>query len=158
MRAYKVNGIPTGATLAVTSVSAFIHLFIVSIIIYVASPIAFHSGRPLSTSLYFAVLSIFLFTSIGIGMLIGVFARGQSFATMLSMIVFLPSLLLSGIMFPISMLPQILIWVGRIFPATHALQAFYGFAHKWRQIGTPACHSFSLPESVYAAFFLRRGV
>jgi hypothetical protein len=36
-------------------------------------------------------------------MLIGVCARGQSFSTMLSMIVFLPSLLLSGIMFPASM-------------------------------------------------------
>jgi ABC-2 type transport system permease protein len=130
MRAYKANGIPTGATLAVTSISAFIHLFIVSVVIYVVSPIVFHSELPLSPGLYFAVLAVFLFASVGIGILIGVYAHGQSFATMLSMIVFLPSLLLSGIMFPASMLPQILIWVGRFFPATYALQAFYGFAYQ----------------------------
>ena len=133
MRAFKANGIPTGATLAVTSVSAFIHLFIVSVIIYVVSPIAFHSELPLSPGLYFLALAVFLFASVGIGILIGVYAQGQSFATMLSMIVFLPSLLLSGIMFPASMLPRLLVWVGRFFPATYALQAFYGYAYQTKK-------------------------
>jgi ABC-2 type transport system permease protein len=45
------------------------------------------------------------------------------------MVVFLPSLLLSGIMFPASMLPSALNWVGRVFPATFALQSFYGLAY-----------------------------
>lgn len=129
MRAYKVNGIPGVATLFVSAVSAFIHLFIVSVIIYAVSPAAFHSDLPRSPGLYFAVLAVFLFASVGVGMLIGVFAQGHTFATMLSMIVFLPSLLLSGIMFPTSMLPGALAWAGRIFPATYALQSFYGYAY-----------------------------
>jgi len=130
LRAFRVTGIPSGATLAVTAVSAFLHLFIVSLVIYFVSPIAFHSDLPAAPGLYFAVLAVFLFASVGVGMLIGVCAPGQSYATMLSMIVFLPSLLLSGIMFPASMLPQILTWAGRIFPATYALQSFYGYAYR----------------------------
>ena len=130
MRAFKVAGIPSWATLTVTAVSAFLHLFIVSLIIYAVSPIAFHSDLPAAPGLYFAVLAVFLFTSVGVGMLIGVCAPGQSYATMLSMIVFLPSLLLSGIMFPTSMLPQMLAKGGRIFPATYALQAFRGYAYR----------------------------
>jgi ABC-2 type transport system permease protein len=130
LRAFKVNGIPGGAVLSVQAISAFIHLFLVSIIIYIVSPLAFHSTVPKAPVLYFAVLAVFLFASIGIGQLIGVIARDQSFATMLSMIVFLPSLLLSGIMFPASMLPKTFLWLGRIFPATHALQAFFGLAYQ----------------------------
>ncbi|MDR3644807.1 MAG: ABC transporter permease [Clostridia bacterium] len=130
LRAFRVNGIPGPAVLSVHAISAFLHLFIVSVIIYIAAPLAYHSTVPKAPMLYFAVLAVFLAASIAIGMLIGVFARSQSFATMLSMIIFLPSLLLSGIMFPASMLPKSFIWLGRIFPATHALQAFYGFAYQ----------------------------
>jgi len=129
LRAFKVNGIPSSAVLSVHAISAFIHLLMVSVIIYIVSPIAFHSTAPQSPALYFAVLAVFLFTSIGIGQLIGVVARDQSFSTMLSMVIFMPSLLLSGIMFPANMLPKSLVWVGRFFPATHALQAFLGLAY-----------------------------
>lgn len=129
LRAFEVNGIPGTAVLAVQAISAFIHLFIVSLIIYTVSPIAFNSAVPQNPMLYFCVLILFLFASIGIGMLIGVIARNQSFATMLSMVIFLPSLLLSGIMFPADMLPKTFVWLGRIFPATYALQAFYGLAY-----------------------------
>jgi len=130
IRAFRVAGIPGISTLAVSAVSAFIHLFIVSAVIYAVSPVVFHAEAPASPGLYFAVLAVFLFASVGVGMLIGVCARGQSFATMLSMLVFLPSLLLSGIMFPSAMLPRFLGLVGRIFPATYALQSFYGLAYR----------------------------
>lgn len=130
LRAFKANGIPGAAVLSVQAIGAFIHLLLVSIIIYMISPLAFHSDIPKKPLLYFAVLIVFLFASIGIGLLIGVAARSQSFATMISMIVFLSTVLLSGIMFPATMLPKSVLWLGRIFPATHALQSFYGFAYQ----------------------------
>lgn len=73
---------------------------------------------------------VFLLASIGIGLLIGVVARGKSYATMLCMIVFLPSLLFSGIMFPATMLPEVFVWLGRVLPSSYALQAFYGLAYR----------------------------
>jgi ABC-2 type transport system permease protein len=130
LRAFRVNGIPGAAVLAVQALGAFFHLLLVSVVIYFAAPAAFHAEVPKNAPLYFAVLVVFLAASIGIGMLIGVFSRSQSVATMFSMAVFLPTILLSGIMFPVSMLPKAFLWAGRVFPATHALQAFLGFAYR----------------------------
>lgn len=130
MRAFSVNGIPASAVLAVQGISAFIHLLIVSVIVFIASPMIYHATVPKQSGIYFAVIALFLFTSIGIGLLIGVAAKGQSVATMLSMCIFMPSLLLSGIMFPATMLPKTFLWLGRIFPATYALQALDGFAYQ----------------------------
>lgn len=130
LRAFKVNGIPGVAVLSVHTLSAFIHLLIVSAVIYVTSPLIFHSTIPANPWLYAAVLVLLVFVSVAIGLLIGVSARSQSTATMFSMIVFLPSLLLSGVMFPSSMLPKALRWIGRIFPATHVLTAFFGLAYQ----------------------------
>jgi len=129
LRVLKVDGVPGGAVLAVHAVSAFLHLFCVSLIIYLASHIVFHAPLPQHPALYLAVLAALLGASISVGLAIGVTARGQAHATMLAMLIFLPSLLLSGVMFPSSLLPEPLAWLGYAFPATHALQSFYGFAY-----------------------------
>jgi ABC-2 type transport system permease protein len=130
LRAFKVNGIPGSAVLSVHVISAFLHLSLAALIIYIVSPLAFHSDIPKAPALYLAVVVVFLLASIGIGLLIGVVARGQSFATMLSMMVFLPTILFSGIMFPAKMLPQAFVWLGLVLPSSHALQAFDGLAYQ----------------------------
>ena len=129
LRAFRVNGIPDAAVLAVQALSAFIHLCIVSLIIYFLSPLLLHSQIPIHPGLYFMVLVFLLITTIGIGMLIGSVARNQSMTSMLSMIVFFPTVMLGGIMFPASMLPKVFWIIGLLFPATHAMQAFTGLAY-----------------------------
>ena len=128
LRAYDVNGIPGWAVLLSSAVSALIHLLVVSAVIFLTAPLFFQASLPVNFSAYFVTLAALLFGSISIGLLLGVTAKNQASATMLSQIVFLPSLLLSGIMFPASMLPAPLMWLGRILPATHAMQAFTGWA------------------------------
>ncbi|HEY8913386.1 ABC transporter permease [Lacisediminihabitans sp.] len=130
LRAYRANGIPGSAVIGVQATSAFLHLLLVSAIIYLAAPIVFQARLPQAPFSYLLVLVTFIVASIAVGLLIGAVAPSQSWATMLSMFVFLPSLLLSGIMFPATMLPDVFLWIGRVFPATHALQAFYGFAYR----------------------------
>jgi ABC-2 type transport system permease protein len=130
LRAFKINGIPGTTVVIVHAISAFFHLFLVSIIIFVLSPILFGAQLPASILLYFVIMAVYLLACVGIGMLIGVTAPNQSFSTMMEMVIFLPSLLLSGIMFPNNLLPAILRWVGRLFPATFSLQSFYGLAYR----------------------------
>jgi len=129
LRTLRVSGIPRRSVLTVQAVSAFCHLLIVSVVIYVVAPFAFQARVPLAPGLYFTVTAVLLFASIGLGLLIGVAARDQAFATMLSMVVFLPSVLLTGIMFPASMLPQPLQWLSLVFPATYVVQSFDGLAY-----------------------------
>jgi ABC-2 type transport system permease protein len=128
LRAYRVNGIPNGAVLLVQAVSAFMHLLLVSLIIFLSAPLLYSAGLPGNYGAYAIILVVLIFTSIGWGLLIGVISRSQAMATMLSQAVFLPSLMLSGIMFPASMLPGFLNKVGVVFPATHAMRSFSGLA------------------------------
>ncbi|MFT8363146.1 MAG: ABC transporter permease [Sporolactobacillus sp.] len=132
LRAFKVSGVPASAVLMVQAISAFLHLLVASLIIYFVAPSAFHATWPKVPLAYFSVLVILLFTSIFLGLFIGVIAKNASIASMLAMIIFLPSLLLSGMMFPTSLLPKILQSAGRAFPATYALQAFDGFAYRMK--------------------------
>ena len=129
LRALRVCGIPSAAVLFVQALSALLHLAIVCAIIYVVSPVLLHSSIPKNPAAYAAALLIFLIVTIAVGLLIGSLARNQSMASMLSMIVFFPTVMLSGIMFPSSMLPQVFRWVGYVLPATYALQATTGFAY-----------------------------
>ncbi len=64
-----------------------------------------------------AVSSLFLFTSMGIGLLISSKLKNQFFASQISIgIGFLPALLLSGLVFPISSMPEILQLITRLLP------------------------------------------
>lgn len=130
LRAYRVCGIPGWAVLLIQSVSAFLHLLVVSIVIGVTAPLFFGASYQQSYSSYFFSLFIFLFSSIAVGLFIGVAARSQSIATMFSQAIFLPTIMLSGIMFPASMLPGSLKILGQILPATYIMQSFSALAFR----------------------------
>lgn len=138
LRAYEVNGIPGWAVLLTSAVSALLHLLAVAVIIFLTAPVFFGATIPGNCAAYFVTLATLLFASISIGLLLGVTARNQASATMLSQAVFLPSLLLGGLMFPASMLPEPLMWLGRLYPATHAMSSFQSWAYGIPQEITPA--------------------
>lgn len=129
LRAFRINGIPDAAVLVVRALSSILHLMIVSAIIYFAAPPVLHAKIPPYPGAYTAVLLLYLCASVGIGVFIGTAARNQAMSSMLSMIVFLPTVLFSGIMFPVEMLPEGFRWVSWIFPGTYAMQAFIGLAY-----------------------------
>lgn len=152
LRAFRINGIPDAAVLGVHALSSFLHLLIVSGIIYLVSPPLLHAQVPAHPGIYAAILVLFLGASVGIGVMIGTTARSQSMSGMLSMLVFLPTVILTGIMFPASMLPESFRWIGRIFPAAHAVQAFTGFAYGGRTDFNPAVAVWVLAGMAVASF------
>lgn len=56
----------------------------------------------------------------------GAVGKNQSKLTMVSQIAFLPSIMLSGIMFPAGLLPRPLAVIGRIFPAAWGFRLLTG--------------------------------
>lgn len=65
----------------------------------------------------FSVSGLFLFTSLGIGLLISTKLKNQFFASQVALSLgFLPSLLLSGLMYPINSMPVIFQHLTRILP------------------------------------------
>lgn len=117
-KVYKANGVPLYFGLLLTNISAYIHLFMMSIILYIAAPLAFHAEIPENPVLYFSNLAIFIAVSLSIASIIGLAVKDQAKTSMISIIIFLPSIMLSGIMFPIELLPKTFETIGKIFPAS----------------------------------------
>ena len=117
-KSYQIGGIPMCIPIINNFISAFVHLFIMSTIIYFTAPAAFNASVPKNTTTYFIMLAIFIVTSLSIGAILGLTVKTTSKLTMVSQFIFLPSLMLSGIMFPTKMLPKHLAAAGKIFPAT----------------------------------------
>ena len=117
-KVYKANGVPLYLGLVLTNISAYIHLFIMSILLYITAPFFFHAEIPEHTGIYFAILTIFIAVSLCIASIIGLAIKDQAKTSMISIIVFLPSVMLSGIMFPIELLPKAFERIGKVFPAS----------------------------------------
>lgn len=131
-KVYKANGVPLHLGLVLTNISAYIHLFIMSVVLYFAAPLAFNAEIPDNPERYFISLAVFIAVSLSIASIIGLAVKDQAKTSMVSIIVFLPSILLSGIMFPIDLLPKAFQTAGKIFPASwgYRIMADYIFQLK----------------------------
>lgn len=116
-KVYRANGVPLALGLATTFLSAFIHLQIVSCILLLLAPALFGAALPASFGRFFVAMALYSLCSLGVGSLFGLAIKNQAKLTMAAQLAFLPSLLLSGVMFPIELLPPLLEKAGRLFPA-----------------------------------------
>lgn len=116
-KVYKANGVPLYLGLVTMFISAFIHLMIMCLIILLLAPILFEATLPIHFPLFFLALAIYIIVSLSIGSILGLVVKNQAKLTMIVQLVFLPSIMLSGIMFPIELLPNFLKVIGRFFPA-----------------------------------------
>jgi ABC-2 type transport system permease protein len=69
---------------------------------------------------------LFIIGSLGLGFLISTLTRTQLQAMQLSVFYLLPSILLSGFMFPFRGMPDWAQWLGTILPVTHFLRIVRG--------------------------------
>lgn len=117
-KVYIVSGIPLWSSVMTNIISSFIHLMIMSLIIFFIAPLAFNATIPNNLLTYFMSLIIFIIACLLVGTVLGLFVKSTAKLTMLSQFIFLPSIMLSGIMFPSNMLPNFLQHIGKLFPAT----------------------------------------
>ncbi len=89
-------------------------------------------GMPLqgSLALLLALASVFLMFSLGIGLLISTVSQTQFQAMQLSVMVLLPSILLSGFVFPIESMPRAIQWISMLLPLTYFLRIVRGIVVK----------------------------
>lgn len=117
-KVYKTNGVPIYLGLVTMFLSAFLHLMITCVVIVVLAPILFEATLPAQLPLFFLSLAIYIVVSLSIGSILGLMVKNQAKQTMIAQLVFLPSIMLSGIMFPIEFLSDFLGTIGLIFPAS----------------------------------------
>jgi ABC-2 type transport system permease protein len=78
-------------------------------------------GVPLRGSivLLFGLVGLYLLPTLGLGLLISTAAKTQQQAQLMTMPIMLPSMMLSGVFFPISSLPLALQFVSNLLPLTY---------------------------------------
>lgn len=120
-KSYITGNIPLSSVIVTNFLSAFLHLFLMCCIITFSAPIIFNAALPTSPSFWVGLI-LFLVSSIAIATILGVFIKESSKAGMLGQIIFLPTVMISGIMIPESMLPNFVTIVNKALPGTWGFQ------------------------------------
>jgi ABC-2 type transport system permease protein len=104
-----------------------------------------------SIALLYAVSVFFIIASLGLGLFVSTLVRTQVQAMQLSFFFILPTILLSGFMFPRDAMPQVAQWLGLIFPITYFLEIVraillkgVGLAAIWPDVAVLAVFSVAL--------------
>lgn len=84
--------------------------------------------------LYVASL-VFIAATLGLGLTISTIASSQFQSMQLTLFVFLPSILLSGFMFPFAGMPVVAQWIGYLLPLTHFIELIRGIMLRGADLG-----------------------
>ena len=85
-------------------------------------------GVPIEGNIVFLFVTaiVYLFALLALGLTISMAAQTQMAATQLAQMLLLPSIFLSGYIFPVAGLPKVLYYIGRGLPATHMIDIMRG--------------------------------
>ncbi len=99
-------------------------------LILVAARFLFQVPMVGSLPLIYGVAFLFITASLAVGVTFSTLARNQLQAVQMAFFFFLPSILLSGFMFPFRGMPEWAQWIGSILPLTHFLRIVRGIMLK----------------------------
>lgn len=125
-RSFKINGIPAVSILGIPAIATLFHVTIVSIIILLTGSSLFGGKLPLNWGGFIVTYLAIAISGIGLGLLIGVISKNTRVTVLWSQLIFLPSMLVGGLMIPTSMLPASVQKIGMLLPSTYAMNAFNG--------------------------------
>ena len=123
-RSYKINGVPSPSILIIPALTTTLHLMIVAGIIVASAPVLFDAPLPTDWGAFLLTFLAFTLACSGLSVLIGVVSPNSRMTVLWSQVMFVPSMLLGGLMFPYSLLPEAAGRFAQLLPATHAMNAF----------------------------------
>jgi ABC-2 type transport system permease protein len=102
----------------------------------------FGFGVPVRGSLWILAVATlaFLFTAVAIGMLISTFAQNQQQSMMGGFLFLFPAILLSGLIFPVENMPELLKWMAYVNPVTHFLALLRNILLKGNELDFALLH------------------
>lgn len=104
--------------------------FVQVTVVLIAARVVFHVPSEGSLLLLYFFALLFMLGMLALGIFMSTLARTQTQALQLSLLVMLPSILLSGFMFPLAAMPRIARIAGSLLPVTHFLTALRGILLK----------------------------
>ena len=128
-RSYKINGVPALSIVTIPVLTTIFHVLITSAIIVATATPLFKGVAPSDWGGFVLVALVTAFTCGAIGALIGVISANSQATVLWSQLIFLPSMLIGGLMLPLSLLPKGIRPFSALLPTSHAMQAFMGLAY-----------------------------
>ena len=125
-------------------------------LILTAAHFLFHVPMVGNLGLLLAVAMVFITANLAMGITFSTVATNQLQAMQMSFFFFLPSLLLSGFMFPFRGMPHWAQIIGEVFPLTHFLRIVRGILLKGNSLPEVAPELW--PIALFAAVALAVGV
>ncbi len=153
-RSFKINGVPAPSILAIPALTPVFHSIIVATIITLTAPTLFKGLAPANWTSFALLTVLMAFPCGAIGALIGVISSNTQVTVLWSQSIFLPSMLVGGMMLPVSLLPESIRPFSLLLPTTHAMQAFQGLAYGQQTVINPAVSVGVLLTSGLLAFGL----
>jgi ABC-2 type transport system permease protein len=125
-------------------------------VILIAARLLFHVPMHGSIPLLLVVALVFIAANLAMGITFSTIAKNQLQAMQMTFFVFLPSILLSGFMFPFRGMPHWAQAIGEVFPLTHFLRIVRGILLKGN--GLPDVARELWPIALFAAIMLTIGI
>ncbi|MGO9007638.1 MAG: ABC transporter permease [Beijerinckiaceae bacterium] len=100
------------------------------LLIITVSTLAFQLPIRGSLPLLLFALGLFISSNLALGITISTVSANQMQATQMAQFTLMPSILLSGFMFPFAGMPIWAQWIGQVFPTTHTIRIVRGILLK----------------------------
>jgi len=153
-RSFKINGVPALSILIIPALTTIFHALIAATLVAVSAPFLFGGVPPESWTALFGVLVVTAFACGGIGALIGVVSANSRATILWSQLIFLPSMLIGGLMVPLSELPPAFVPIAGLLPTAQAMQAIQGLAYHQPTIIPPLLSLAALAGGALLSFAL----
>jgi ABC-2 type transport system permease protein len=105
-------------------------------------------------ALLLVVALVFIVANLAMGITFSTMARNQLQAMQMSFFFFLPSIMLSGFMFPFRGMPEWAQWIGEILPLTHFLRIVRGILLKGNGLADVASQLWKIVLFTVVALFI----
>ncbi|MFH1775864.1 MAG: ABC transporter permease [Chloroflexota bacterium] len=153
-RSYKINGVPAISILSIPALTTVLHTVVVAVIITATAPLLFDAPPPVNWPGFVLAFLLAAFAHAGLGLLIGVISSTVRGVVLWSQLIYLPSMLIGGLMFPNALLPDALARVGMLLPSTYAMIAFEGLGRNQMTTSDPLWSVLILLAGIILSFGL----
>ncbi len=153
-RSFKINGVPALSIVTIPVLSSMVHITLVSTIITLTAAPFFGGINPVNWGSFVLIFFLTALTFSTLGVLIGVVSPNSRMIVLFSQLVFLPSMLLGGLMVPSDMLPPALYRIALLLPTTYAMNAWKGLAFGMEPVFSPIWSLVVLFSSAVISFGL----
>jgi ABC-2 type transport system permease protein len=126
LQAFRVAGIPSWSMPLSAIIISLLHIMIVACIILLTAPVIFSATLPSNIALHMFSVALIALASEALGVLLACFVKKQSTLTLAGQCLFLPTVMLSGIMFPANILPKPMRMIGEVLPASLGMKLISG--------------------------------